>query len=256
MNSSYLSVRNLTISFANSKKPTVQDISFDVNFGETLALVGGSGSGKTLIATSLTRLQSNVSISGKIFLDQQSVLDLSYPELIAIRRHKVSYIFQEPGAALNPSLTVGYQLLEIVEGGNKKEQIFDMLRRVGFANPKKVFHSYPNELSGGMQQRAMIAMALVNSPKLLIADEPTTALDVVLQKQILDLIKNLQAELNFAILLITHDFSLLQQVADRVCVIHEGGVVEQGTPDDIIFYPRHGYTKLLSEAILTFPETL
>ncbi|MDR2812237.1 MAG: ABC transporter ATP-binding protein [Puniceicoccales bacterium] len=251
----YLSVRNLTISFANAKKSTVHDVSFALDCGETLALVGESGSGKTLIATSLMRLQPHVSISGKIVLDQQSILDLPYLELISIRRRKVSYIFQEPGNSLNPSLTIGYQLLEIAEGVNKKSHVLDMLRKVGFLNPKKIFRSYPHELSGGMQQRAVIAMALVNSPKLLIADEPTTSLDTILQKQILDAMKNLQTELNFAILLITHDFSLLQQVADRVCVLHDGKIVEGGIPDDIIFHPRHKYTKLLSESILTLPIT-
>jgi ABC-type dipeptide/oligopeptide/nickel transport system ATPase component len=252
-NDSYLFVKNLTINFANSKKPTVQDVSFAVNCGETLALVGESGSGKTLIATSLMRLQPNVSIFGKIVLDQQSILNLPIPELIAVRRHKVSYIFQEPGNAMNPSLTIGYQLLEIAEGIRKKARILDMLGRVGFADPKKIFRSYPHELSGGMQQRAMIAMALVNNPKLLIADEPTTALDVILQKQIFDLMKNLQKELGFGILLITHDFSILQQIADCVCVIHRGEIVECGGVDDIIFRPRHAHTKLLSESILTLP---
>jgi ABC-type dipeptide/oligopeptide/nickel transport system ATPase component len=250
----YLSVRNLTIGFANSPKPTLCNISFTVKCGETLALVGESGTGKTLIATSITRLRSNVSISGEILLDQQPILNLSYPELVTVRRHKVSYIFQEPNDSLNPSLTIGYHLLEIADGINKKVSVLELLKRVGFVNPKKVFHSYPHELSGGMQQRAMVAMALINHPKLLIADEPTTALDVVLQKQILDLMKKLQAELNFAILLITHDFSLLPQIADRVCVLHSGKIVEQGIPDDIIFHPRHMHTKLLSESILTLPR--
>jgi ABC-type dipeptide/oligopeptide/nickel transport system ATPase component len=249
----YLSVQNLTISFANSTKPILHNISFTIKCGETLALVGENGAGKTLIATSITRLRSNVSISGEIILDQQPILSLSYPELMAVRRHKVSYIFQEPNDSLNPSLTIGYHLLEIADGVNKKMRILDMLRRVGFVNPKKIFHSYPHELSGGMQQRAMIAMALINRPKLLIADEPTTALDAVLQKQILDLMKNLQAELNFATLLIIHDFSLLQQIADRVCVLHNGKIVERGIPDDIIFRPKHTHTKLLSKSILMLP---
>ncbi|MDR1590706.1 MAG: ABC transporter ATP-binding protein [Puniceicoccales bacterium] len=249
----YLSVQNLTISFTNSKNNTICNVSFSIKCGETLALVGENGSGKTLIAASLTRLRSNVFISGEIILDRQSILNLSAHELIAIRRHKVSYIFQEPGNSLNPSLTIGYQLLEIVEGVDKKTRILEMLRKVGFTNPKKIFHAYLHELSGGMQQRVMIAMALINGPKLLVADEPTTALDAVLQKQILDLIKNLQSELNFAILLITHDFSILQQIADRVCVLHGGEIVERGMPDDIIFRPRHRHTRLLSEAILAFP---
>jgi ABC-type dipeptide/oligopeptide/nickel transport system ATPase component len=252
-NNSYLSVRNLAISFSNAKRPTVCDISFAIDCGETLALVGKSGSGKTLIATSLMRLQSHISISGEIILDQQSILNLPLAELISIRRRKVSYIFQEPGNSLNPSLTIGYQLLEIAEGIDKKKHILDMLKKVGFTNPKQILHTYPHELSGGMQQRVMIAMALVNNPKLLIADEPTAALDVVLQKQVLDLIKKMQKELGFAILLITHDFSFLQQVADRVCVIYKGTIVERGIPDDIIFRPQHVHTKLLSESILTLP---
>ncbi|MDR0418498.1 MAG: ABC transporter ATP-binding protein [Puniceicoccales bacterium] len=250
-NNPYLSVRNLEISFSNAKKPTVHDISLTIDYGETLALVGRSGSGKTLIATSLMRLQSHTSITGEIILDQQSILNLPLAELVSIRRRKVSYIFQEPGNSLNPSLTIGYQLLEIVEGMDKKKRILDILKKVGFTNLKQIIHAYPHELSGGMQQRVMIAMALVNNPKLLIADEPTAALDVVLQKQVLNLIKKMQKELGFAILLITHDFSFLQQVADRICVIYKGTIVEQGIPDDIIFYPQHVHTKLLSESILT-----
>ncbi|MDR1435133.1 MAG: ABC transporter ATP-binding protein [Puniceicoccales bacterium] len=255
-NSAYLSVRNLAISFTNSKEPTVRDVSFCVNSGETLALVGESGSGKTLIADTLMRLRSNVSISGEIILDGQSIPHLSLGELISLRRHKVSYIFQEPGDALNPALTIGYQLLEIADGAHKKVRTLDALKRVGFTDPKKIFRSYPHELSGGMRQRAVIAMALINKPKLLIADEPTTALDMVLQKQILELIKTLQMELGFAMLLVTHDFSLLQRMTDRVCVIHRGKIVERGTPKDIIFYPKHAYTQMLNQSILTLSEAL
>jgi ABC-type dipeptide/oligopeptide/nickel transport system ATPase component len=251
---SYLSVRNLTINFTNEKNPTIYGVSFDVNSGETLALVGESGSGKTLIAESLMRLRSNVIISGEIILERQSILNRSLSDLIFLRRRKVSYIFQEPTAALNPALTIGYQLLEIAEGIDKKLKIFDILKKVGFTDLERVFHAYPHELSGGMQQRAMIALALINKPKLLIADEPTTALDVVLQKQILELIRSLQKEFGFAILLITHDFSLLQHMADYVCVLHRGKIIEQGHPHTIIFHPKHEYTKLLSASILTIPE--
>jgi microcin C transport system ATP-binding protein len=252
-NDPYLSVKTLVITFANSKEPTVQNVSFDIHSGETLALVGESGSGKTLIAESIMRLRSNVSISGEIILDHQSLLNLPSAALIPLRRHKVSYIFQEPGDAFDPSLTIGYQFLEVLEGVDKKIRILDALQKVGFPDPKKIFRAYPHELSGGMQQRAMVALALINHPQLLIADEPTTALDVVLQKQILDLVKTLQHELNFAILFITHDFSLLQYFADRVCVIKNGKFVEQGIPHDIIFHPQNEYTKLLSESILTLP---
>jgi microcin C transport system ATP-binding protein len=253
-NNAYLSVRNLTISFTNAKSPTISDISFSINSGETLALVGESGSGKTLIAESIMRLRSDVSISGEILVDQQSILNLSLSDLIAIRRHKVAHIFQESGGALNPSLTIGYQLLEITDGFCRKKRAFDMLKQVGFMDPKRIFRAYSHELSGGMQQRAMIAIALMNRPKLLIADEPTTALDVILQNQILNLMKALQRDLGFAMLLITHDFSLLQRMADRVCVISKGKIVEQGNPNDIIFQPQHGYTKLLSESIFMLPQ--
>jgi microcin C transport system ATP-binding protein len=252
----YLSVQNLAISFINSEKPTVQDISFCIHSGETFALVGKSGSGKTLIAESLMRLRSNVSISGEITVEGQSILNLSPEELTLFRRNKVSYIFQEPGDALNPSLTIGYQLLEIAGGSHKKIRTLDTLRMVGFRDPKKIFRSYAHELSGGMQQRAVIAMALINKPKLLIADEPTTALDMVLQKQILELIKKLQIQLGFAVLLVTHDFSLLQRMADRVCVLYQGSIVERGTPKDIIFYPKHAYTQMLNQSILTLSEAL
>jgi ABC-type dipeptide/oligopeptide/nickel transport system ATPase component len=200
------------------------------------------------------RLRPNVAISGEIFVDRQPILNLPYPDLVAIRRHKVAHIFQEPACALNPVLTVGYQLLEIAEGLGRKDRVLGMLREVGFRDPRRVFRSYPYELSGGMQQRIMIALALMNRPKLLIADEPTTAFDVILQDQILALIKALQRDLGFAMLLITHDFSILQRMADRVCVMSRGEIVERGMPDDIIFRPRHECTKLLSESILMLPR--
>ncbi|MDR2806786.1 MAG: ABC transporter ATP-binding protein [Puniceicoccales bacterium] len=254
-NNVYLSVQHLTISFAKAEDPMVYDVSFNINRGETLALVGESGSGKTLIAHSLMRLLPNVFISGAIIIDNQSILDAPISELTRIRRSKVSYIFQEPSSALNPVLTLGYQLLEVAKGEGKKFQVLNLLKRVGFRDPNRILNTYPHELSGGMQQRAMIAMALINRPQLFIADEPTTALDVVLQKQILNLIQSLQKEFNFTVLLITHDFSLLRQMAHRVCVIRRGRIVECGTPRDIILYPRHEYTKLLSQSILTLSES-
>jgi ABC-type dipeptide/oligopeptide/nickel transport system ATPase component len=200
------------------------------------------------------RLRPNVAISGEIFVDQQPILNLPYPDLVAIRRHKVAHIFQEPACALNPVLTVGYQLLEIAEGLERKNRVFEVLRKVGFRDPQRIFRAYPYELSGGMQQRIMIALALMNRPKLLIADEPTTAFDVILQDQILALIKVLQRDLGFAMLLVTHDFSILQRMADGICVVSKGEIVERGAPDDIIFRPQHECTKLLSDSILVLPR--
>ncbi|MDR3317636.1 MAG: ABC transporter ATP-binding protein [Puniceicoccales bacterium] len=246
-----LSVENLSICFSDNPCPTVENINFTIFRGKTLALVGESGSGKTLIANCLMRLLPNVLIKGTIVLEKQSILNLSLKELIEIRKNRVAYIFQEPGAMLNPSLTVGYQLMEIVNEEGRKKQVLGMLERVGFTDPKKIFRSYPHELSGGMQQRVMIAMALINHPPLLIADEPTTALDVVLQKQILDLIQDLQKEFSFSMLLITHDFSLLQQLADDVCVLRAGKIIERGQANDIIFNPQNDYTKLLAQSIFT-----
>ncbi|MDR2200593.1 MAG: ABC transporter ATP-binding protein [Puniceicoccales bacterium] len=251
----YLSVKNLTIRFVNAEKPTIDGVSFSIPRHGTLALVGESGSGKTLIAETIGCLRSDTMVSGKIILGGQSLLDLPPSKLIPIRRHRISYIFQEPNMALNPVLTIGYQLVEIMDGLRKKARALDMLKKVGFSDPKRIFNAYVHELSGGMQQRAMIAIALINDPKLLIADEPTTALDVVLQKQILESIGVLQRELGFAILFITHDFSLLQRMADQVCVLNGGKIVERGTPAEIIFHPKHSHTQLLCQSVITIPES-
>lgn len=243
-----LSVHDLGIRFSGAVQPTVSGVNFTLFSKKTLALVGGSGSGKTLIATSLARLTEGVTYTGTIFFQGHDLLKSSEQDLEQIRRHDIAYIFQEPALALNPSLTIGYQLREIA---TDTQNITRILSRVGFKDVSKILRSYPHELSGGMQQRAMIALALVNRPKLLIADEPTTALDVVLQQQILDLIRQLQQDFGFALLLITHDFALLPALADEVCVLHAGQIIERGTPRKILKNPQKTYTRSLVDSIFT-----
>ncbi|UPA28361.1 MAG: ABC transporter ATP-binding protein [Verrucomicrobiota bacterium] len=251
-----LSVRELSIRFRDVAQPTVSGISFDLFPKKTLALVGGSGSGKTLIATNLVRLSDNVEISGKILFEGRDVLGFSPKDLEQLRRCDLAYIFQEPALALNPSLTIGYQLREIVQEKGAEKKIRTILEHVGFQDISRILRAYPHELSGGMQQRAMIALALVNKPKILVADEPTTALDVVLQKQILDLIRRLQQDLGFALLLITHDFALLPSLADEVCVLSNGKIIERGTPQEILKHPQQTYTRSLVESIFTLPRVV
>ena len=253
METPLLAVNDLTLTFRGNATPTVSGVQFAIDSGKTLALVGESGSGKTLIACSISRLlEDKVSAQGQILFEGSDILTYDAEQLRKIRQQGIAYIFQEPSASLNPSLTIGYQLREITKG-NKTERVREILSHVGFQDVARIERSYPHELSGGMQQRVMIALALINHPKLLIADEPTTAIDVVLQKQILELIQRLQKEFGFAILLITHDFALLPKLADDVCVLKEGVIVERGKPDEILRSPKHPYTRQLVDSIFTLP---
>lgn len=251
-----LSVEYLTIRFKEAPSPTVRGVNFSVAEGETVALVGKSGSGKTLIASNLVRLSNHVELKGAILFEGKNVLKLKEAELQQLRRKKVAFIFQEPGMALNPALTMGFQLKETVEGPDKEQRINVLLKRVGFKDTTSVLKSYIHELSGGMQQRVMITMALLNRPKLLIADEPTTALDALLQQQVLDLLKELQKEFGFSVLLITHDLALLPKLADRVYVLKDGEIVEQGQPLQLLQSPQNAYTQLLVDSIFSLPKNV
>jgi len=235
----------------------VDGINLDVGKGELVALVGESGSGKSVTALSVTRLipESGRIVSGNIDFEGANLLTLSEKQLRAIRGAGISYVFQEPTTSLNPVFTVGYQIAESVILHKKvsKKEAFriaeDLLEKVGIDSPQHRLSSYPHQLSGGMRQRAMIAMALVSDPKLLIADEPTTALDVTIQAQILALLKKLQEELGLSILLITHDLSIVKSLADRIYIMQKGKVVEQGAPAEIFDKPKEAYTKKLIESI-------
>ena len=231
-------------------------INFDIYKGETLGIVGESGCGKSMTALSIMRLtQPNAKVSGSITLDGQSLLDMPMKDFRKIRGNRVSMIFQEPMTSLNPVFTVGHQLMEVFrlhQGLDKRqarEKSIEALRMVNVPMPEKRVDCYPYELSGGLRQRVMIAMALACRPELLIADEPTTALDVTIQAQVLDMMKDLRNRLGTAMMLITHDFGIVADVCNKCAVVYAGEIVECGSVEDIFDRPRHPYTIGLFESI-------
>jgi ABC-type dipeptide/oligopeptide/nickel transport system ATPase component len=251
-----LKVRDLKIEFRRHGAPptqAVRGISFDLRQGETLAVVGESGSGKSATALAFARLLPEPPAritAAELSLSGHQVLQMSERELRKIRGKDIAYIFQEPTTSLNPVLTVRTQIGEALalhrpEVRDRDAEILKWLRQVGITEPEKRLRAYPHELSGGMQQRVMIAMALSCQPKLLIADEPTTALDVTIQKQIMDLLAELRRTLNMSMILITHNFGIIRDVADRVAVMFRGEIVETGSTDEVLKHPRHPYTKAL-----------
>ena len=256
---SLLSVENLAIQFGPADDPVraVDGITFRMEPGETLAVVGESGSGKSVTALALTRLLAAPParyVSGRINFDGRDVLKMPERELRELRGAKIAYIFQEPGSSLNPVFTIGYQIREAIElhrpdVRDVTAEIVSALDQVGIRDPASRLNDYPHQLSGGMQQRVMIAMALACKPRLLIADEPTTALDVTIQKQIMDLLKELKGSTNMAILLITHNFGLVSDFADRVVVMFRGKIVEAGPTAEILRNPQHAYTRALIDCV-------
>src|SRR3954468_19601479 len=261
-----LEVRNLRVSFftADGVVGAVQNISFSIGRGRTLALVGESGSGKSVTAYSLLRLVQPPGqiVSGRIILRSQRAgeidiapLDEKSGLLFKVRGGLMSMIFQEPMVALSPVHTIGNQIDEAillhqdVSRAAARRLTLEMLDRVGIADALQRYNQYPHELSGGMRQRAVIAMALVCRPELLIADEPTSALDVTIQAQILGLIKTLQREIGCAVLLITHDFGVVAQMADEVAVMKQGEIVENGSVRAVLKNPQHAYTRALLDAL-------
>jgi microcin C transport system ATP-binding protein len=248
-----LSVRDLTIRFGTSE--AVRNIAFDIAPGETLALVGESGSGKSVSALSVLRLlPPSASISGEISFEGQNLASVDEQILRGLRGNRVGMIFQEPMSSLNPVHTIGKQIGEVLaihQGLRQtaaRKRTIELLTDVGIPDPESRLESYPHQLSGGQRQRVMIAMALANDPKLLIADEPTTALDVTVQAQILDLLKRLQRRNGMAMLFITHDLTIVRKIADRVAVMTEGKIVETGPVSEIFENPQHAYTKKLLAA--------
>ena len=262
---SLLKVENLNLQFRTDEGliTAVENVSFEINEGEVLGLVGESGSGKSVTAKSLMHLNPSNSVyspESRIKLELESggvdVLSLKNPrELVVVRGGAISMIFQEPMASFAPAITIGAQMVEqlmIHTSMTKKESAalsVEMLERVGISDAGMRFHQYAFELSGGMRQRAMIAMALSTKPKVLIADEPTTALDVTIQAQVLDLMKDLIKEFGMAILFITHDLGVIAQVADRVAVMYLGSIVESGPVREVLNSPSHPYTKGLLNAL-------
>nr|WP_312990301.1 dipeptide ABC transporter ATP-binding protein [Comamonas koreensis] len=244
-----LQVNHLYVGFGG--QDVVKDLSFCIQAGEKLALVGESGSGKTITALSLLRLVGEAQLRGEALMGGRNLLQISEREMQAVRGDEIAVIFQEPMTALNPLMTMGVQIAEVLQLkqglGDKAawEQAVQLLATTGIPEPQRRAGSYPHQLSGGQRQRAMIAMALACRPKLLIADEPTTALDVSLRGQILELLSDLQRQTGMAVLMITHDLPLVRHFADRVAVMEKGRLVEQGAVAEVFAAPQHAYTQKL-----------
>jgi len=255
-----LRIRDLKIAFRrHGADPTlaVKGISFDLAQGESLAIVGESGSGKSATALSLARLLPEppaLITAAELSIAGHQVLEMSPKELRKVRGKEIAYVFQEPTTSLNPVLTVRTQIGEALalhrpEVKDRDAEILRWLTKVGITEPEKRLRAYAHELSGGMQQRVMIAMALCCQPKLLIADEPTTALDVTIQKQIMELLASLRRDLNMSLILITHNFGIIRDVADRVAVMFRGQIVETGPTDEVLSRPQHPYTQALLDCV-------
>ena len=257
-----LEVRNLQTSFFTDagEVRAVNGISFDLDHGKVLGIVGESGSGKSVTAYSILQILAStakIKEGSSIKLNGQELVGAGEKVMKTIRGNKVSIIFQDPMTSLNPTYTIGHQLMEAImlhtprNRQQAKERAIEMLRLVNINEPEKRMNQYPFEFSGGMRQRIVIAMALACEPDILIADEPTTALDVTIQAQILELMNSLQKELGMAIIMITHDLGVVAQMCDEVIVMYAGSICEQGTADEIFYNPRHEYTKGLMRSIPT-----
>ncbi len=261
---SLLQVKDLYTSFFTSsgEVKAVNGVSFNLEEGKVLGIVGESGSGKSVTAYSILQILTNPGriVSGSIKLKGQELVGCSKETMQKIRGNQISIIFQDPMTSLNPVFTVGNQLMEAIllhTKRNKEEakaRAIEMLKLVGVNEPEKRIEQYPHEFSGGMRQRVMIAMALACEPDILIADEPTTALDVTIQAQILDLMKELQKKLGMAIILITHDLGVVAEMCDDIIVMYAGQISERGTADDIFYNPKHEYTKGLLKSIPTVQD--
>ena len=256
-----LEVKDLRTSFFTDagEVKAVDGVSFSLDHGKVLGIVGESGSGKSVTAYSIMQILAPTGkiVGGSVKLDGQELVGADEKVLRTVRGNKISIIFQDPMTSLNPTYTIGHQLMEAIllhtdrNRKQAKERALEMLKLVNVNEPEKRLKQYPYELSGGMRQRVMIAMALACEPDILIADEPTTALDVTIQAQILDLMSDLQKQLGMAIIMITHDLGVVAQMCDEVVVMYAGSICEQGTADEIFYNPCHEYTKGLMRSIPT-----
>lgn len=260
-----LSVENLSITFyadGNERISAVRDVNFKVNEGETLALVGESGCGKSITALSVMQLlpKTDGFVKGEINLDNRDINKLSEKQMREVRGNDISMIFQEPMTSLNPVHKIGDQISEVLEIHGRatkaklKQESINMLKKVGIPRAEKIIDEYPHQLSGGMRQRVMIAMAMACNPRLLIADEPTTALDVTIQAQILELMNELKNQYNTSILMITHDLGVVAEMADKVIVMYYGQIVEQADVRTLFKQPKHPYTIGLLNSIPNIEE--
>lgn len=261
-----LEVKNLSVDFRVDRRTTlhaVRDLSFQLREGETLGILGESGCGKSVSCMSILQLNPAKTTKypgGEILFDGKDLLKMNAKQLKSIRGNDISMIFQEPMTAMNPLFTIGDQLMEAVRIHNPKiakvdaeDMVLDAIRSVNIPNPERIFSSYPFMLSGGMLQRCMIAMAMLSKPKVLIADEPTTALDVTIQAQVLDLMNELKEKNNTSIIIITHDLGIISEMSDYVMVMYGGRKCEEGSVRDVFLDPKHPYTKGLVGSHLT-PE--
>jgi len=253
-----LKIKGLKVEFDSNGKRSVAVDGADLSLGEneTVVLAGESGSGKTITALSITKIlpKNAIITSGRIDLDGVDLVGLDEASLTNIRGSRVAYIFQEPTSFLNPVYTIGEQITEVLkvhlreDGGKARSRAKELLAMVRISDPEKTMLDFPHQLSGGMNQRVFIAMALASAPKILIADEPTTSLDVTIEKQILGLLVELKRELGFSLLFITHNLSIARRIADRICVMYKGKIVEEGSRESIFGSPKHAHTKELIRA--------
>ena len=254
-NNSILDIKNLTISFGNKKRivEVVHGISLHINENEIVGVVGESGSGKSITAMAILGLlpEKNTFIGGEIFFNKKDLLKKSKNNIRKLRGNDIAMIFQEPMTALNPSITCGNQVSEIIKlhlkysTSKAKKETISLFEKVKLPRPREIYNSYPHQISGGQMQRVMIAMAIACKPKLLIADEPTTALDVTVQKEILLLLKEIQKETKMSMLFISHDLGLVSEIVDRVAVMYQGNIVEEGSAFQVFKIPKEDYTKAL-----------
>ncbi|UOB15942.1 ABC transporter ATP-binding protein [Abyssalbus ytuae] len=255
MTEKLLSIKNLCISFKTDHgyNSVIKNISYSLDKNRIVAIVGESGSGKSVSSLAVMGLlpQAKVKVKGEVLFKNNNLLKTTQKQLRNIRGKKISMIFQEPMSSLNPSLSCGYQVVEIIKqhlGLSEKEaknDTLELFRKVKLPRPEKIFESYPHQISGGQKQRVMIAMAIACKPDILIADEPTTALDVTVQKKIILLLKGLQQETRMSIIFISHDLPLVSEIADKIIVMYKGKIVEEGNTADIFKFPKHSYTKAL-----------
>ena len=254
-----LEIRDLHVKFHNRDREAVSGVSLTIDDGEIVGLVGESGSGKTVTAMSIAGLlpRKQCTLSGDILLDGQDLLHAQRKELRKLHGAKIGVVFQEPMSSMDPLMRVGEQVGEVLrihtklDKEERKQKVLEAMRAVDLQDPERVYEKYPHELSGGMLQRAMIAAAIVIEPSLLLLDEPTTALDVTIQAQILELLKRLNAERRISMLFISHNLNVVRKLCSRVAVMQQGKLVETGTTEEVFYHPQHPYTQRLIEAIPT-----